>query len=48
MQKFVIVKKMSDQTSQDVAETTQVRMSGYLKKKRNVRIFEVFVLFKIY
>lgn len=36
MQKFVIVKKMSEQTGQDVAET-QVRMSGYLKKKRNVR-----------
>lgn len=35
MQKFVIVKKMSEQTGQDVSET-QVRMSGYLKKKRNV------------
>lgn len=49
MQKFVIVKKMSDQTGcQDVAETAQVRMSGYLKKKRNVRIFEICLFDKIY
>lgn len=40
MQKFVIVKKMAEPTGQDVVTETQVRMSGYLKKKRNVRIFK--------
>lgn len=40
MQKFVVKKSKSASSTQD-AVTTQVKMSGYLKKKRNVSVTSI-------